>query len=176
MGQYGRGNTFRRQFLGGLADRQGVRLGEEVGHQLVVVAHFILRQIDRMLRTAEADEIDGDNLTLVEQLEEGMLRVCGESAEETEEKEKQHRIVSHLRTHQGKAGCPRVARACVRQSIAISAAVCCFSCILTGSGFSEVDFARGERGRLAIGRHTLAVALHVHLCARTKKNNNNSSK
>jgi hypothetical protein len=41
-------------------------------------------------------------------------------------------------------------------------------CALTGSGFSEVDFARGERGRLAVGRHTLTVALHVHLRARTK--------
>jgi hypothetical protein len=75
MGQHGGRNTFRRQFLGGLADGQCIWLREEVGHQLVVVAHFVLRQVDRMLRTAETDEINGDNLTLVEQLEEGMLRV-----------------------------------------------------------------------------------------------------
>eukprot|EP00467_Chlorarachnion_reptans_P018434 CAMPEP_0114537544 /NCGR_PEP_ID=MMETSP0109-20121206/29637_1 /TAXON_ID=29199 /ORGANISM="Chlorarachnion reptans, Strain CCCM449" /LENGTH=660 /DNA_ID=CAMNT_0001721445 /DNA_START=330 /DNA_END=2308 /DNA_ORIENTATION=+ len=56
-------------------DRQGVRLGEEVGHQLVVVGDGLAGEADRGLAPREADEVDGDGAALVQELEEGVLGV-----------------------------------------------------------------------------------------------------
>ena len=65
-----RGRAFGGEFLGGLAEGQRLGLGEQVGHQQIVLVG------ERAQRVAEADEVAGDQLrALVEQLVERVLPV-----------------------------------------------------------------------------------------------------
>ena len=63
-------NSVRRHFLGCFSKRQGLRLGEEVGHQEIAVTSKGVQ------RLAEADEVAGDQLgSLVNELVEGVLAI-----------------------------------------------------------------------------------------------------
>mmetsp|Transcript_52146 Transcript_52146/g.114011 ORF Transcript_52146/g.114011 Transcript_52146/m.114011 type:complete len:228 (-) Transcript_52146:13-696(-) len=73
--------ALRLQLLRGLAERQGVRLREEVRHELVVVGDGLAGQVHRVLRDREADELGGDGAALVHQLVEGVLAVRAGLAE-----------------------------------------------------------------------------------------------
>ena len=75
------GDVLRLQVLHALAVRQRVGLGEEVAHQLVVVAHRLALALQRRLALAEADEVARDHATLVDQLVETVLAVGARLAE-----------------------------------------------------------------------------------------------
>ncbi len=65
-----RRNTISRDFFGGLSECQRFGLGEEVGHQEIVVGS------DRVQGLAESDEVAGNQFgTLVNELVEGVLAV-----------------------------------------------------------------------------------------------------
>lgn len=63
------------QLLDGLATSQGIRLGEEVGHELIVVVDCLALNMQRILRLGKPDELCGDDSTLMQQLEETVLAV-----------------------------------------------------------------------------------------------------
>mmetsp|Transcript_2912 Transcript_2912/g.7595 ORF Transcript_2912/g.7595 Transcript_2912/m.7595 type:complete len:399 (+) Transcript_2912:76-1272(+) len=69
------------QLSRGLAERQGVRLREEVRHELVVVRDGLAGQMHRVLRHGEADELGRDDAALVHELVEGVLAVGARLAE-----------------------------------------------------------------------------------------------
>ena len=50
-------------------------MGEEVGHELVVVGDGLGGEVVGVLGTGEADEFDGGDAALVQQLEEAVLAV-----------------------------------------------------------------------------------------------------
>lgn len=61
--------------MDGLATSQGIRLGEEVGHELIVVVDCLALNMQRILRLGKPDELCGDDSTLMQQLEETVLAV-----------------------------------------------------------------------------------------------------
>ncbi len=70
VGDEGVGDTFGFDFFGGFAEGQGFGLGEDVGHEHVVMA------AERVEGFVEADEVAGDEAgALVDELVEGVLAV-----------------------------------------------------------------------------------------------------
>eukprot|EP00639_Heterosigma_akashiwo_P001725 CAMPEP_0194577222 /NCGR_PEP_ID=MMETSP0292-20121207/12074_1 /TAXON_ID=39354 /ORGANISM="Heterosigma akashiwo, Strain CCMP2393" /LENGTH=651 /DNA_ID=CAMNT_0039429529 /DNA_START=282 /DNA_END=2236 /DNA_ORIENTATION=+ len=69
------GAALRLELLAGLPAGQGVRLGEEVGHELVVAAHLLPGHVQRVLALHEPDEVAGHRAPHVQQLEERVLAV-----------------------------------------------------------------------------------------------------
>mmetsp|Transcript_34061 Transcript_34061/g.78626 ORF Transcript_34061/g.78626 Transcript_34061/m.78626 type:complete len:460 (+) Transcript_34061:222-1601(+) len=69
------GDSLLVQLGEGLAFGQGRGLGEEVGHEFVVVGDGFVFQVDGLLGFAETDEVRGDHPALMHQLVEGVLTV-----------------------------------------------------------------------------------------------------
>ena len=69
------GDTLGRELLVGLAERERIRLCEEVRHQLVVVAHDFVVGVDRSLGLRKSDELGCDHTPLMHQLVEAVLAV-----------------------------------------------------------------------------------------------------
>ena len=69
------GNALRRQVLVVLSVSERVGLSEEVGHELVVIAHRLALAEQRVLARAETDEVAGNHASLVNQLVEAVLAV-----------------------------------------------------------------------------------------------------
>jgi hypothetical protein len=63
------------ELFSGFADRQGVRLREEVGHELIVIADGIVEDGVGLLRFSEADKLNWSDASLMKELEEAMLSV-----------------------------------------------------------------------------------------------------
>mmetsp|Transcript_18072 Transcript_18072/g.31176 ORF Transcript_18072/g.31176 Transcript_18072/m.31176 type:complete len:239 (-) Transcript_18072:986-1702(-) len=59
-----------------LAASHHVRLGEEVGHELVVVRHDLAFQVYRVLAATKPNEVRGDDSPLVEELIKAVLAIC----------------------------------------------------------------------------------------------------
>mmetsp|Transcript_64532 Transcript_64532/g.135441 ORF Transcript_64532/g.135441 Transcript_64532/m.135441 type:complete len:395 (-) Transcript_64532:749-1933(-) len=83
------------QLLRSLAQGQGVRLSEEVRHQLVVVAHSLAWQFDGVLGGREADELGRDGAALMHELVEGVLAVGAWLAKVDGTSSNRHGLASH---------------------------------------------------------------------------------
>mmetsp|Transcript_13044 Transcript_13044/g.48413 ORF Transcript_13044/g.48413 Transcript_13044/m.48413 type:complete len:454 (-) Transcript_13044:341-1702(-) len=67
--------AFGKHLLRALPAGERIRLCEEIGHELVVAAQLLSADVQRQLRLRKAQEVAGDDLAHVQQLEEGVLPV-----------------------------------------------------------------------------------------------------
>lgn len=75
MGQQLIWRFFSNQLFSSLSDGQRVRLGEEIGHELIVVVDWVVLDWIWLLWFSEAYEFHGRDPALMEELEEAVLSI-----------------------------------------------------------------------------------------------------
>lgn len=63
------------QLSSSLTNRQSIRLREEIGHQLIMIIHWLVCNYKGLLRFSEPNKFNRNNSSLMQQLEETVLSI-----------------------------------------------------------------------------------------------------